>query len=354
MAFETPTLSELTTRIETDVEARMTGADAKLPRSNLHVQARVQAGTAHGLYGFIRNEKKNIWPTTAEGDLLDDNHGATWGVRRLDAAFASGNVTFTGTDGTVIPVGRLARRADGVEFVTSSEATIAAGSAAVVMTAVWAGADGNASAGAAVTLISPIAGVTSAGAVAAGGLTGGADRETDAAYRQRILDRIQQPPHGGADFDYLKWAKDHSAAITDVWVFPNELGLGTVTVRFMMRDTYDDGIPLAADVEALQVALDALRPVTVDLTVAAPTAVVKDVEIAGLNPATDAVKAAIVASLADLVRREAVTGGTIPLSHWREAVSTAAGEYDHELISPAADVTVTNSQITTLGDVTWS
>ena len=63
---------------------------------------------------------------------------------------------------------------------------------------------------------------------------------------------------------------------------------------------------------------------------------------------------AVEAELADLIRRETEPGGTLLISHIRQAISLAAGEIDHELTTPTADVTVTASQITTLGDVTFT
>ena len=63
---------------------------------------------------------------------------------------------------------------------------------------------------------------------------------------------------------------------------------------------------------------------------------------------------AIEAELADLIRRESEPGGTLLVSHIREAISTAQGETDHELTSPTADVTVQATQITTLGTVTFT
>ena len=47
-------------------------------------------------------------------------------------------------------------------------------------------------------------------------------------------------------------------------------------------------------------------------------------------------------------------GGTLLISHIREAISIAAGEVDHTLLTPDADQTVTAAQINTLGTLTWT
>lgn len=351
MPFQRPTLAELIAQGQAEIEASLPGADASLRRTVLGVLTRVIAGGEHGLYGYLDWLSNQVLPDTAESEHLD-RHASIWGVTRKAAAFTTGTVDFTGTNGAVVPVGSELKRADGVKYLTTTEATIAAGVAAAIVAATSAGIDGLADAGQALNLTTPIAGVASAAVVAAGGLIGGADEESDADIRTRVLARIQAPPHGGADFDYITWALE-VAGVTRAWVYAQELGLGTVTVRFMMDNTYADGIPLAADVAAVQAYIDPARPVTAALTVVAPIAVPVNYTIAGLNPATAEVKAAIDAELADLIKREAIPGGTILLSHIREAISIAAGETDHALTVPAADVTHTTGQIATMGAITW-
>lgn len=351
MPFERPTLAELIERAIADIETRLPGSDARSPGSNLGVLARVAAGVAHALYGhqaFIANQ---ILPDTAEAEFLA-RHASIWGITRKPATFAGGAVAFTGVNGSVIPQGSLLQRADGREYTTDAEATIAAGTATVAVTAKTAGQGGNADAGVKLNLASPVNGVNAAAMVGLDKLTGGADEESDAALLARLLDRIQAPPHGGADFDYVKWAMG-AAGVTRAWVYPQELGLGTVTVRFMMDDIYADGIPLPADVAAAQAYIDAERPVTADLTVVAPIAKPLNPTIALLDPATQAVKDAIVAEIKDLLRREAEPGATILISHIREAISIAAGEHDHQLVAPVASVTHAVGEIATMGVVTW-
>lgn len=352
MPFSKPDLATLIEAAETDIEARLPGADARLRNSNLNVLARVLAGGEHGLYEYIDWISKQTLVDTADAEILD-RHATIWGVTRVPAAFAGGNVTISGTNGSVIPAGTRLRRSDNVEYTTNAEATIASGTATVAVTAVVAAETANALAAAAINLITPIGGVTNAAVVASGGLTGGADAETDAALRLRVLSRIQQPPHGGADFDYVKWTLEQPG-VTRAWVYPQELGLGTVTVRFMMDDTYDDGIPLEADVTAVQTALDLLRPVTADLTVVAPVAVPLNITTLSITPSTTTIQTAIEAEIADLILREATPGATILISHLREAISIAAGETDHALTNPSADITHATGEIAVVGTYPWS
>jgi uncharacterized phage protein gp47/JayE len=81
------------------------------------------------------------------------------------------------------------------------------------------------------------------------------------------------------------------------------------------------------------------RPVTADLYVVAPTPVTLNFNIQ-LTPNTASVKAAVEASLRDLLLREAAPGVTLLISHIREAISVAAGETDNVLISPTTNQVV--------------
>lgn len=350
MPFARPVPRQLVDRIATDIEARLQGADARLRRRVLGVLAIVHAGATHGLYGNLDWMARQVIYDTAEAEILE-RWADIWGVTRLAAAPAEGDVNFTGVNGSVIPAGTLLARADGAEFETDAEATIALGVATAAVAAVAAGAAGNTLAGSALGLVAPVAGVTSQATVAAGGLVGGADTETDQSLRARFLTRLRQPPHGGADFDYVEWAKQ-VAGVTRAWVYPGELGLGTVSVRFV-RDNDVSIIPDAGEVTAVQDHIDALRPVTAALTVVAPIADALNFTFTTLAPNTAAVKAAVEAELRDLLLRESEPGATILLTHIREAVSNATGEHNYVMTAPAADVAHATGHMATFGAIAW-
>ncbi|MEQ8605193.1 MAG: baseplate J/gp47 family protein [Marivibrio sp.] len=357
MPFERPTLTQLIEQTQNDVDGRLPGAAARLRRSVLGVLARVWAGGLHGLYGFLAWIVRQWFPDTAEAENLDRWAGS-FGLARKAAWKASGAVTFTGEDGAAIPLGAILQRPDGVRYRTTAAAAIAGGTASAAVTAEKGGAAGNADAGLKLALTSPIVGVQGEATIAAGGLTQGSDVESDDRLRERVLLEMRAPAHGGRRLDYIRWAlrkEDHGIEVTRVWVNPHEMGFGTLTVRIMMDDAYADGIPQPADLTAVAAYIDEVRPVTVkELYVVAPIAAPIAFEISGLNPNTAAVKAAIETALKDLIRRESEPGGTILVSHIREAISLAAGETDHALVAPAADVVAGAGEIPTFGSVTWS
>lgn len=354
MPFNRPDLPTLISRIGADIESRLPGVDAKLRRTVLGVLSRSLAGAMHGIYGYLDFLALQLLPDTAGSEYLE-RWAAIWGEPRKAAASASGTVNFIGSNGAVIAAGTVLQRADGFEYTLDAAAAIAGGVAVGTVTAVTSGSDSNTAAGGALSLVNPIAGVNTAVSVGAGGVTGGSDAESDDNLRTRLLKRLRNPPHGGAAFDYELWALA-VADVTRVWVLPNHLGDGTVGVAFVC-DNLVPILPSAAKVLEVQDYLDLLRPVTAQVYAFAPMAVAVDFTIQ-LIPNTAAAQAAVLAELEDLLVREGQPedgsgNGTVLLSHIREAISVSAGEADHVLVSPAANVTLSVGEMAVMGAITW-
>lgn len=348
MPFSRPTFNELVDRIQNDFMSRLTLQTPILRRSMVWVFARVYAAAVHMLYAALQFLADQIFPDVSESDYLE-RQAALYGISRVAATFAAGVVDVTGTNGVIIPEGTILQRADGTQYTVDADGTIAGGTVALDVTCSTAGEIGNTDAAVLFTFESPIAGASATGAVDTG-IIGGLDTETDESLRTRLLERLQEPPMGGADSDYVQWALG-VAGVTRVWVYPLELGPGTVTVRFV-RDDDVSMIPDAGEVAAVQAYIDDRRPVTAAVTVVAPVAAPIAFTI-DLTPDTAATRAAVTAELEDLITRDGEPGGTILLSRIREAVSIAAGESDNIVTVPAANVTNTTGNIPTMGVITW-
>ncbi len=348
MPVDRPTLPKLIDQGASEFESRLDGVLARARRSLVGVLNRVVAGGLSALYQYVEWLNRQVWPDLAEAEYLAD-HGARWGKPRNPAAPATGSVTFTGTTGTPIPAGTVVLRSDGTRFTTDALVTLDAGTATASVTAATAGQTGNTAINTALQLESPIAGINS-GAVAATALAGGADIEDIEDWRARILARIRQAPQGGSKADYEAWVLE-VPGVTRVWVAPGEMGAGTVTVRFA-RDDDASPIPDAGEVATVQAYIDERRPVTAAAYVAAPIASAVNFTIQ-LTPNDPAVKAAVEAELRDVIRREGQPGGTLLLSHLREAISIAAGEENHVMTVPSADVVTGTGTLPTIGVITW-
>jgi uncharacterized phage protein gp47/JayE len=187
-------------------------------------------------------------------------------------------------------------------------------------------------------------------------ISGGANREETEQFRARVLADIRKPPQGGADRDYIKWAKETlNVSVGNVWPIRKWMGAGTVGVFFTLND---GSTPSSEEVLLVKKHIETEAPITADVYVIAPIEAKVDIQISGLFPDNQTVRNAIATELAHLFIRSAeVEKGSgnakIYLSHIREAISIAAGESDHVLNSPAADVVFTKGQLPRLGDITW-
>lgn len=361
MPFALPTLRELSERAAGAFRANLKGSDAALWPNNVAVSAKVIAGAVWESFGFLEYIKRQILVQTADSIFLE-RHAAEYGMGRLPASQAEGEIIFTGDNNIAIPAGLILARADGIEYETlSSSNTFGTGEARVLVRARTAGKAGNARPGVTLSLAQAIDQLSPQATVGALGIGGGADIENDAALRERVLFRKRMPPHGGAAHDYVIWARE-VPGVTRVFVDPvNSLNeRTTIGVWFLMDDTYANGIPQGADVTAMEAHLDELRPAGAILEIAAPTAVAVNIEISGLSPDTQDVREAVKAELADLFRRSMkVSTLTDPfalrVSKIWEAISVASGEDSHTLVAPAADIDdLAEGEIPVLGTVTFS
>lgn len=350
MPFARPTLTELIDRVTTDISGRVTGVQsAVLRRSLLGILARSEAGAVHMLYGFLEWAAKQAIIDTAEKEYLE-RWAAIWKVFRKAADFSTGPALLAGAVGSTLPAGTIFQRQDGVQYRTLADGVFTGTTLQPTVVAVEAGAAGDAIAGTPLFLLSPVAGVQSTGSAAAA-IEGGLDVETDPQLLSRLLKRIRQPPHGGAASDYELWALE-VPGVTRVWVYPTQMGLGTVTVLFVC-DGETDIIPTPAKVAEVQAYINARKPVTAEVFVAAPVADPLNMTVK-LSPNTAAVQAAVRAEVADLIVRDAKPGSPTLISRLREAVSIAAGETDNAIVTPTADVAHATGHMAVPGTITFT
>ncbi len=356
--YSTPSLATLIARIEDDFDARLPGEGSRLRRTFLYVTSRVLAGVHYGLYGYAKWLSRQLIYDTID-DLETMKKVATvWNVPYLSGTAASGTFGFTGTETTLIPAGTVVATDAGVEYTTDANGTISGGSVQINVTAVEVGVAGNIDNPAdTLELVNPITGINSTVSqmVATGG---GTDAEDLAALKTRVLDRVRNTPQGGAEADYVAWAKAATGTTTPVdrvWVTsPTD---GDVDVHFVIQGTGAAMFPGAPDITIVEAAIEnddaggyaQNRPVTANVTVAAPGQDAIPLTIS-LNPNNATTQAAVDDELDALFIREASPGGTIKnsdilaalalaagVNHWSlDAVDGGGGGAD--IVSPAGDL----------------
>ena len=354
--FNRPDIQTIRDRVFANIDGQLPDVDSSVSHTPLNALAEAVIGASHEMYGYLNWIAQQTNIKDCQGANLD-KYGEIWSVHRKPSSFFVFNVTFTGTNGTIINDQTILKIND-YDYVVVTGVTIAAGTATSQVRSIKAGKQYNAIVGAAVTFSTVKSGVNSTAYITSIEQQG-VDEELDEPYRQRILDRIAQAPHGGNKKDYKDWALS-IPGVTRVWVTPSGRGLGTVDVRFVMDDTYSNSIPLAPDVAIVQNYIDTVKPICADVMVYAPTAVSVNLTISSLNvtvdnptPDVSTAQLNIAKELKELFKSRIETGSTLYYSWLYDAISNAPGVDHFILTSPSTNITSTNGQLLTLGTITY-
>lgn len=344
MPFNTPTLPELIKRAKEDLQG-----DA-LQQSDAQVLARVHAGALFSIYGYMQWIADQILPDTADEAMLERQANLRIGGRKQPSQ-ATGTVQVTGTVGAFLPEGTVLQATNGNQYSVVEAVTLNDTTASASVISIEKGSAMNLDVGETLTLVSPIASIQDEATVEEPGITGGSDLESVEDLRDRVIRSYRIIPCGGDADDYVTWALEVEG-ITRAWCIPNHMGAGTVGV-FCVRDGDDPITPDEPELQYVKDHIDTVRPVTANVYVLAPTLKTINFTIS-VTPDSEAVRTAVQAALSNLIDSESDLGGTIYLSHIRAAVSSATGETDNTVISPATDVTCEATELPVMGQITWS
>ncbi|WP_334472975.1 baseplate J/gp47 family protein [Arsenophonus sp. PmNCSU2021_1] len=347
--FSRPTLPQLIDTIRGDLLTRF-NEDSVLRRLDAEVYARVQAAAIHTLYGYIDYLARNILPDLADEDWLT-RHGNIKRCPRKGAPNASGFVRWEGVQNALsLPADTEIHRDDGQIYTTTAPTTSASGVLRVPVVAKSSGQAGNCEDGIALRLATPITGLSSTGY--ADNIRTGADIEDLDSWRQRIMARWYDTPQGGADSDYVRWAKE-VLGISRAWTHRHKNGIGTVGVM-VASDDVDHPAPTQEILTKVREHILPLAPVAGSgLTIFPVTAKTVAISIA-LSTDTPEIRAAVIAEIKAFLQREGEPGSKLFLSRLAEAISLAAGEIAHRLIAPTADIELAQTEVPVLGEVTWA
>lgn len=377
MTFDFPTLKRLLEQTRTSFRSNLKGTDAWVWPNNVYASAKVVSGGLFAAFNYMAYVKRQMFAWSAPDIESLREHGIEFQIPQKPAAPARGSVVFTVNSNVTVLTGARLRRGDGLEFLVEAGGVLnTTGTLTVPVVSAGDGKAFNTDGGASLQIIS---GVTSSGSpapiavVQADGITLGADVEGMESYRQRILFRKRNPPHGGAPADYVLWAGEvpgvsFQADRPTVFVERLWAGNGSVRVFPLMYDLYADGVPSAGDVARVRDHIAPLQPAGANVTIAAPNRVVVPVTIQGMVPNTPEVQDAVRVELQDTFRRLSRPAGSdaqfgsmpylaspfsFSLSWIWQAVANASGEQRHKIVSPSADIPLVAGDMAVLGTVTF-
>lgn len=380
MPFKRKTLSELRTENQQFMQAELERVGALLRYGNLKVLADMDAGMAHLHYAYLDYIALQTNPFTATDEWLAGWMALKQTYRKAATAAKSPAVKATGTAGVELPAGTVLNRADGYQYVTDSKLSISAGkSGTTSITAVLpdisddvtgGGNKGNADAGTLLTLDANIPGIDNT-LMLIEPATGGADIETQEDFRQRGLLAYQNPPQGGSDADYKKWALE-MPGITRAWVKRRGMGVGSVVVYIMCDDNGTGGFPVGNDgVSSLEEwgvikatgdqgrVADHIYPLQSDVAivyVCSPVKKLVNFTIAGIPNIDSSTVTEIEASITQLFYENGNPDGSgkILLSDINGALSHVEGAKGYILTAPSQNIILDTGELPLLGEVKFT
>lgn len=291
---------------------------------------------------------------TTYGQYLD-YRAAEHGLTRKPATKATGQVTITGSEGTVVPSGSVFATGSGVRFVTTAEVTIdATGQVVADIEAEEAGASGNVPANTITVIPVAIAGVT--GVNNPEPTSGGADEESDADLLARLLEKVRTPATSGNASHYKQWALE-VAGVGDAKVFPIWNGPGTVKVVVIDSNKQPASAEIVQNVADY---IEEVRPIGATVTVESATGLSIDITatiVLDTGAVLADVQAAFESALTDYLADIAFIQNYVSYAQVGSLLLDTPGVLDYSnltLNGGTGNVTVGDTQVAVLGTVTLS
>lgn len=212
------------------------------PGTDLYIRATANANADLIQYSNIAIADQAADVLSATGDALDDKRKG-YGLPEVKPSPSTGNITasvlgggtvsLTSAQQFVFPNGKRGKVASNV-IVSNGDP--------IPVVAVDTGADTNLAAGQKIRWVAAVLNLQTEGVVAAGGLTGGLDEESDDRKRERILNELGHLRAGGNWSQKIEVALGADAALQYAFPYPALGGPGSEKVavmRVMNPDTND-------------------------------------------------------------------------------------------------------------------
>lgn len=270
MSLDTPTTQEINDNIIAQLEATLSQTIPLLPKSFLRVLAKALAGVFILLYKYGGFMFLQIFVQTASASdtkILGEtvNPLTFWGrlIGVGDPTAATNaeltiDITVTTQSGTLPSGTQLLNADNGVTYLTIGAVALNAATVSATIRAAsdqsgggGAGTIGNLDPGAIVSFANPLSNVARNAVVTAQTVTA-ADAEATEVYRQRVIDRFQKKPQGGAYADYEAWGEEVEGII-NVYPYTSDCP-GQVDVYCEATEASSgsaDGFPTTAQLEAV-------------------------------------------------------------------------------------------------------
>ena len=311
------------------------------------------AGVSYGQYGYQDQLFRELSPETASEPWLY-LHAKRYDIERLLPSFAQGLVRFEQLGGVVpIPKGSIVVSSFGHEYITINAQQ---SNVDIEVVALSSGVPSNLLNGAVLTLSKAISGINPDNVLSLG-ISGGADIEDIEHWRQRICTAFNKGILVGRRSDYEAWALSAHADVDYAWALDNTPELGMVQVFIGTREN-NPTLPQAV-VDTVQTYIENVRLAGCHPIVCLPTQKPINVEIQNVHD--EHVQASIVVALEDLFKSKMGKrdGSVMPpkpvsLSPTEIVLAIAPITNNYLVKQPTEEQFITNGEIHTLGEITWT
>lgn len=304
MALSTPTILQISNDIINDIDAKTGQTTPLLAKAVFRVLSLALAAVYVTLYKFGLWQFNQRFPQTASETFLSVL-GEIVDINIVRGTQFEGDVQVTvQAIGNTLPAGtQLINNATGVIYLTTVDVLLSNPTETVSIKSTTSGEETSLEVSDIIDFVTPLSFVDREAVVTAV-TTLGTDDEPLEQYRQRVIDRYQKTPQGGALADYEQWSEE----VADVINAYPYAGLQPPDVNVYIEvDNQPDGIPTAPQLAAVENSINydpitgqaTRRPVTAVVSVLPITRLGFNVEITGLSPDTTEIRNAIETAVID-------------------------------------------------------
>ena len=346
--MDRPSILQIYERVDQDL-------GPKLKHSSKSIFAKAISACSHLLHAYAEEKSKNLHPLRATGEVLNEWASIFLEKGRKEPSKAKGVIQVRSTSELTLPKGTVFRFGD-IEFLTDKDELIQA-EQEIPVTARVAQQIQLIPKGM-VLITDTIPGLETSAKVVSMGR--GSNQESDESLKERVLERVRNPPQGGSPQDYIVWAKE-VPGVTRAWVAPRFHGLGNVALAFVCDD--NGGVSTEQVKTALENKMKEVAPAAANfipysleaepihfIIKADPVSIKPQVELELANLIKKVSEPVLLGENCFINSRRRKTTGVLPVSEIHEVLALIP-KRSYKLVYPLQDIQVSEGKIFTFGGV---
>ena len=340
-------IQELKDRIYNDFISSFNNAITPTFKSLFEQLSNTLAATFQLIYIYLDRILNDSFLTTCTQERVINYFAPLKNIQRKSPTVSKGIITFTGINGTIVPIGTIVIF-NQLEYITTEEGTISTGFVSVNAESVESGSVNNTLANIDLFLSTPIIGVDNQ-AQSTLGFSGAIDEETIESVRTRTRQKFATATRIDNDNNYKSLANE-VPNVKASFISSVKNGVGTFGITILTFS--NDGVPVQADIDAVEqyfIDNDAV-PTYIEAEYFLPTIINQDFDIQlAVNNTSN--QSSITQSITDYLYLTQKPGTIFEFAGLSDYLQSKGAR----LISPTPDATLTlaSNEVLDLGVITW-